>query len=362
MKNQKVNCALGNKNEIPEFFDWKVYLIMNVDLIKSGIISEKDAVEHYLSYGKKEYRQYFENNKFDYYVYCGEKCASETLYKSLLNDDKRAFKLHRYNEHRFKEENIIPFTFIDNSLKNNETVYIIDSYRNPIERKISSYFNNNLFDLNNYCIEHMISAFNTIYIINNNTLLINFKHEKQNDLFKLIDKLSENLIIDEKHNTYAKLIFKTVDSLNFFCNILDKHSDYYGVLGYTKNNLNHVDYYHSMDEVFRHYDVSESFKHFDFEKKYGLYRHGNMVLIKLRFCDINDWGKILESILGEKVNIKPENLSCNKSFFPLYNEFKQKYKIPRSFIKDLLKDEHFNAFNTVEERRQYIKYWVNRSC
>jgi hypothetical protein len=149
--------------------------------------------------------------------------------------------------------------------------------------------------------------------------------------------------------------------VNIFCKILDKYTEYFGVLNYKKQLLNNTEYYHPIDELFRHFDISETFTDFDFDKKYGMYQHENMVFIKLRFCDINNWGKILSEIFGKKITLFSDNLSEHKEYYELYKEFKSQFKIPRSFIKELLKDEHFNAYNTIEEKRKYIKYWMDRS-
>jgi hypothetical protein len=361
MENETVNYDLEQNNELPEFFDWKIYLIMNIDLIESGIISEQAATEHYLMYGKDECRQYFENHNINNFVYCGGKCASETLYKTFLNNKRRTYKAHSYNESRFKDNFKYPIQLIENNSKKNGPIYIIDSYRNPIERKMSSFFYNNYDTIKDISFDDVSHIFNDQYIINNYTVIINFKFEKKNDLLNLIEKFSENLILDEEHNTYLKITFKTNERMEFFCKIIDRHADYFGVCQCKKLYINNNNYYHSIDEIFRHYDISESFMNFDFEKKYGMYKHENIIFIKLRFCDINNWDKILESLFDTKFNMYNDNLSDNMPYIEQYNEFKKIYKIPRSFLKELLKDEHFNAYNTIEERRKYIKYWMDRS-
>lgn len=351
---------LGKNKELPELFDWKIYLIMNPDLIKCGIITEEAAVNHYLSYGTNEYRQYYENHKINNFIYCGGKCASETLYKTFLINKRRTYKLHSYNEQRFINNYKHPINFIESNSKQNETMYIIDCYRNPIERKLSSFFYNTV----NFCdfsMEDATTDFNNNYIVNGFTLIIHFKHEKKNYLIKLLEKFSEGLIVDEEHNNYLQLTFKKIESMKFFCKIMDKHKEYFGVLYYKKKFINIKDYYHSIDELFRHYNISESFTRFDFEKKCGIYQHENIVFIKLRFCDIDNWSQILQNIFGMKFNMIADNLSIQKTYHEKYVEFKKNYKVPKSFIKELLKDEHFNAYNTVEEKRQYLKYWMDRS-
>jgi len=46
--------------ELPMGFDWRAYLQLNPDLIQAGLITKKLAVEHYLTTGYKENRQFTE--------------------------------------------------------------------------------------------------------------------------------------------------------------------------------------------------------------------------------------------------------------------------------------------------------------
>lgn len=353
--------VLNNRHMLPDDFDWKFYLIKNVDLILEGINTEESATKHYLDYGINEYRVYYEKCKINTFIYCGGKCGSSTLYETIRKNNFKGIKLHSNAGHMFFNGGESVFDIINHNRNHNEILYFIDSYRNPIERKISLFFNNGVFNLNDYSIDNEFEKFTTKYIKNCYMLTLHFKFEKKNDLLKLVEKFSEHFVISEDHNTYLKITFKTVESLNIFCNILDKYTEYFGVLNYKKQLLNNTEYYHPIDEVFRHYDISESFTKFDFDKKYGIYQYENMVFIKLRFCDINSWDKILSEIFGKKITLFSDNLSEHKEYSDLYKDFKSQFKISRPFIKELLKDEHFNAYNAIEEKRKYIKYWMDRS-
>lgn len=44
--------------DIPEDFNWKIYLELNPDLLKLNIVKRKHIIQHYIHYGKKEERQY----------------------------------------------------------------------------------------------------------------------------------------------------------------------------------------------------------------------------------------------------------------------------------------------------------------
>jgi len=360
MENETMTNHLDETTKLPEDFDWKIYLIKNVDLILAGINNEKDAVQHYLEYGVHEHRIYYEDNKADHFIYCGGKCGSTTLYSTLIKQYFKCSKLHSNEEYMSNKKASI-YDIISQRKKTNEKIYFIDTYRNPIERKISCFFsllNNEYYSLP---MSDLFKKFNKEYIEIEFNIIIHFEKGNVDNIRYLIQKLSENIKIDEFHENYIKLNNIGNDNLNILCSLFDKNKESLGIVSYKKNFLNQNEYYHSIDELFRHFNISETFTAFDFDKKYGLYQHENMVFIKLRFCDINEWGKILSGILGKEITTFPDNLTENKEYFDLYTEFKSQYKVPRSFIKELLKDEHFNAYNTVDERRKYIKYWMDRS-
>jgi hypothetical protein len=84
-------------------------------------------------------------------VYCGGKCGSMTLARTFHNAMYNVIHTHGKNTTLYSYENgrrvtkgySNPdelFTFIKNQ---KSKVYIIDSYRDPIERKVSSFFYNN---------------------------------------------------------------------------------------------------------------------------------------------------------------------------------------------------------------------------
>ena len=80
---------------------------------------------------------------FNIFVYCGGKCWSSTLHNTFMNNNFQSIHVHSNENYKteYKTGKSI-FDVIDLSCNNFDTVYIIDSYRTPIERKISSFFQN----------------------------------------------------------------------------------------------------------------------------------------------------------------------------------------------------------------------------
>jgi hypothetical protein len=77
------------------------------------------------------------------FVFCGGKCGSTTLEKSL---DPHYTTIHIHSNEFFQQwykvYNYTIFDVMDYNATIYDTIYIIDSYRTPIERKISSFFQN----------------------------------------------------------------------------------------------------------------------------------------------------------------------------------------------------------------------------
>ena len=96
----------------------------------------------------------------------GGKCGSTTLKKTFIKNGYKCIKVHN------KEDFQVQFNYdglIDliNRSSSNKKLYIIDSYRTPIERKISSFFQNISRYVSNYKnknYQELINIFNNKYL------------------------------------------------------------------------------------------------------------------------------------------------------------------------------------------------------
>ena len=240
--------------------------------------------------------EYEKLNNLDIFVYCGGKCGSSTLHTTFKNNGYKSYQIHDNNYFKFlcntfkKDINKTIFDVIDFNVKDSKNIYIIDSYRTPIERKISSFFQNIGKNISNYSektVEELISIFN-------------------------------------------------------------------------ENFLYELEEYHSIDEVIKHYGLS-TFTDFDFKNKYNIAKKDNITFIKMRFSEIAEWSDILSIIFEKMIVLYNKNLTSNKSINKLYNEFKEKYKVPEKYLNVyLLNDKNFKIYNSVEEQTKYIDYWNNK--
>lgn len=231
----------------------------------------------------------------DVIVVSGGKCGSSTLKTSLLHQGYRTIKCHNmndFNKHYKLGANMFYDMLDKRSQKNEKHLIIIDSYRKPIERKISSFFENlphHVPDYEKKGIEELISIFNTKYLLH-----------------------------------------------------LEEYPNF-------------------MDEIMNHYNI-DLFKSFNEKKKYNIKSFNNITYLRLHFDEIDIWGEILSKVLNIKLEMIKTNISSSKHYKDIYNEFKEKYKVPRKYLREtLIKDNNFLKNNSKDKRDMYIKKWMNRS-
>lgn len=226
------------------------------------------------------------------FIFCGAKCGSSTLAFSLNENNIKTIHSHSeiFFRKKFKKEKKTIFEII-NEISNKKKIYIIDSYRTPIERKISSFF-----------------QFIHLYV-------------------PYFWKKTINELIDIFNNKY----------------------------------VNEMSEYHSINELFDGFNIKH-FDEFNFEKGYNIKEINNVVFVKLLFKDINDWDKHLTEIFNKTIKITSRNIGEEKKYASIYKEFKEKYKVPKSYLNNILaNDKEFKIYNTPEEQINYINYWKNRS-
>jgi len=122
--------------------------------------------------------------------------------------------------------------------------------------------------------------------------------------------------------------------------------------------LESIENYHPINVALDKYNIP-LFDSFDFVRKYNKVEHDNKVFIKLLFNDINIWDEILSNIFETSIQVYPHNLTSNKEIYKIYKLFKEKYKLPQTYIDVILNDNEFKIYNTKQQQEEYIKKFVN---
>ena len=164
---------------------------------------------------------------FNVFVFCGGKCGGVTLAKTFTNNGYTTTHLHGLKTKGLFNTNIdVSKTIetLDLSCKHYNKVIIIDSYRTPIERKISAFFQNislHLPDYNKLSTKQLIDYFNE-------KLLYNIEeYHSINGLLKhyeipLFSNFNSNLkynIIEKDNKIFIKIRF---NEINEWGNILSR--------------------------------------------------------------------------------------------------------------------------------------------
>ena len=129
---------------------------------------------------------------------------------------------------------------------------------------------------------------------------------------------------------------------------------------FNKNHINSIEEYHPIDEIMKHYKLP-LFRTFDFKKKYNLLVYKNINFIKIRFNDINKWSNILSEIFDRPITLQNDNMSENKDYIDLYNNFKKVYYLPNLYYNVTLpNNKNFKIYNTEDEQQKYYEKWKER--
>jgi hypothetical protein len=229
-------------------------------------------------------------NDIDVFVIAGGKCGSSTLKKTFLNLNMNTIKSHNPNcfKKQFGYDGFFN-TIIKSSKK--KKLLLIDAYRTPIERKISSFFHNGekkIPEFLNLSVDEQIILFNKTYL---------YEIENQHIIYDIYKRL----------------------------NIPDKK----------KYNLNH---------------------------NYFVQKYNNLIIIKLFYNDIKNWGERLSYLLRINITLVSDNVSLKKNYYSKYKEFLKKYTVPKEYLTtELQKDIEFNNFLSQKQQKDYINMWLKKS-
>lgn len=181
---------------------------------------------------------------FDTYIYCGGKSGSTTLTKTFIKHGYKAIQIHSedyYNKFIKKRYKLPMYTLIDIS-KQNKRIAFIDVYRLPIERKISSFFQN-IHTIPNYkqkSIQELIHIFNSnhLYQIENyhsiNEIMDHY-HIPHFDSFDFKNRFNMKY---SNHMIFIKLHFNDIHNWNHILSKITNKS----ILILPENISNQKDY------------------------------------------------------------------------------------------------------------------------
>ena len=203
-----------------------------------------------------------ENNiisEVDVLIVAGGRCGSSTLKNTFINNGYKCIKVHdeKCFISQFKYDGLIDL--IDRSSLNKQ-LYIIDSYRTPIERKISSFFSNISEYVPNYkdrSCKELINIFNTKYLNDiEECHFINVIMDKYGvEKFDTFD-FKKKYVLKKKGNlVFIKILFSNIDEWDkIFSSILSKK-----IILYHDNLTENKEYYHIYKEFKEFYKTKKSY-------------------------------------------------------------------------------------------------------
>jgi hypothetical protein len=287
---------------------------------------------------------------FDIFILCGGKCGGTTLAKTFSMNGYKTTHIHSLkNKGLFKssiDKNNIILT-MDNSCINKK-IYIIDSYRNPIERKISSFFQNiNIYmpDYKNKSIDDLISCFNNDYI--NNLEEYHPLNQALNHynipLFNKFDFDKGYNIVEKDNKIFIKILFKDINKWNIILSEIFQKEIIIINDNLTKNK-NIINIYNSFKHLYKvpnHYIYNKLLNDINF-KIYNTKQEQNTYIQKWLNLSIKS-NKNNKTIIIHKYSNKNKIEDFIKSALSFYSlSYRLNYKYYIDFSENILLNECFN--------------------
>lgn len=89
--------------------------------------------------------------------------------------------------------------------------------------------------------------------------------------------------------------------------------------------------------------------------------HRGVKYITLRLQDSEHWGAILSKWLGFKIKIVNDYEGASKPIKHIYAEFKRTYQIPINMLVEIEQTPEFMYYHSADERAAYYNKWVSKS-
>lgn len=149
---------------------------------------------------------------FKVFVYCGGKCGSSTLERTFRNTGVKTIHIHSEINYNLVHSKYIklPMFSLMNMSKLEEPIIVIDSYRLPVERKMSSFFQNLKVEKS---IDELIVMFNNQFNTLESYHSINEVFDHYNiKRFTSFDFVKRFVIKKENNIIFVKLHFNDISN------------------------------------------------------------------------------------------------------------------------------------------------------
>lgn len=255
-------------------------------------------------------------DKYDIIICSGGKCGSSTLLKTFIENGYETLHTHGtlHTHETLKNKNI---DSIDKllSIQEKKYIYIFDSYRTPIERHISAFFQNvNLYilkPLDKVNIYMLIYWYNKLYIDCDNYHPLDSITPIFNDYKFDFDKeyIKKSIHLENKEIIYIKLRFKSIHLWDIILSeILEKP-----IIIYSENISDNKSYANVYKEFKNNYLVP--IEYFKKIQTYDTFIRYNSLLEKEEY--IKEWTSksmetdlFLEKITDDIFTNIPKNFNC----------------------------------------------------
>jgi hypothetical protein len=193
------------------------------------------------------------------------------------------------------------------------------------------------------------------------SVLTGINNVKMNDIIHFLSNQEKNVYVIDVYRTPIERkmseYFEKVSPYHFN-NSADNISNY-SIKRITDRFNKIFPHIQNGEHYFEKYDIPEPV-HFDFKKKHSLQNINSVKYIKLRLCDSSSWSNVLSSIFKSDIVIIHDYKTEDKSIGKLYNQFKNKYRLPSNYLDIIKNDKYLNFYYNESEKNEYLNMWENR--
>jgi len=330
--------STSSTSNIPNDFNWKVYLELNADLPRNYKLT--DCLKHYLTYGQYEKRNYkkLEAPKdFDWIVYL-EKNIDLPRYFSEQQCIQHYFRFGQYENRIFKKFiGLDTLIYKDNNFINACIFNIILEY---IKLTLNLPISWNTIVKNHEKINNIIENYSNIYE-NLNKKIYLISNESKNDMIKTNLNEDMTLIIDTNHinqlanfkkveyNYLINSLINIYDSFIFILDLPENHG------GGTKEFINNIYFKYS-----KHNNFLFLLPNKNDDNLYNIYI-SDMKIVELNVSQIIN----VINLINEKI----DKIFCNHILFFSNDLLKFIFSLKNNIKKTIITHDHFLLTNNLPQ-------------
>jgi hypothetical protein len=186
---------------------------------------------------------------------------------------------------------------------------------------------------------------------------------KVNDIIHYLAEIGKNVYVMDVYRTPIERkmseFFEKISPYHF--NNSEENINQYSIKRVVDRFNKIFPHIENNDHYFDKYNIGQPVS-FDFVNKYSIQKENGIHYVKIRLCDSQQWASILSTIFQSDIVLITDYQTSTKKIGELYNKFKNEYRLPSNFLKDIQNCKYLNFYYNDQERNNYLDTWKVKLC